>query len=110
MLGFFQSTFIAHLFFSPLLSFPLYSCVARLHGNERIQTSEGLLGFSAVPGASLHQLEPVALPNLSSHTLVQLATGDDHFLALTTDGHVFACGNGEQHQLGRKIIARVSRA
>lgn len=72
------------------------------------KTSEGLLGFSGKPGESKHQLKPVALDNLASHTIVQLATGDDHFLALTSDGHVFACGNGEQHQLGRKIIARVS--
>lgn len=73
-----------------------------------MQASEGILGFDGKEGSSQTQLKPVALPNLSAHTVVQLATGDDHFIALTTKGHVFACGNGEQDQLGRKIIQRAS--
>ncbi|KAL8280155.1 hypothetical protein RQP46_007485 [Phenoliferia psychrophenolica] len=70
------------------------------------RASEGLLGFDGKAGSSQTQLKPVALPNLSAHTIVQLATGDDHFIALTSKGQVFACGNGEQNQLGRKIIQR----
>lgn len=72
----------------------------------RQQHSEGLLGFDGGVGSSLTQLKPVALKNIESHTIVQLATGDDHFVALTSEGKVFACGNGEQCQLGRKIIQR----
>ncbi|ORY73861.1 regulator of chromosome condensation 1/beta-lactamase-inhibitor protein II [Leucosporidium creatinivorum] len=68
--------------------------------------SEGLLGFDGSAGSALTQLKPVALKNIEGHTIVQLATGDDHFVALTSEGKVFACGNGEQCQLGRKIIQR----
>jgi len=70
------------------------------------QASEGILGFSNAAGADLRQLTPVALPALANQTVVQVATGDDHFLALTSTGQVYACGNGEQNQLGRKIIQR----
>lgn len=72
------------------------------------QAAEGLLGFDGSAGSSKTQLVPTALRNLDKHTVVQVATGDDHFLALTSTGMVFACGNGEQHQLGRKIIQRES--
>ncbi|BGP01920.1 Guanine nucleotide exchange factor SRM1 [Rhodotorula toruloides] len=70
------------------------------------RAAEGLLGFDGSAGSSKTQLVPTALRNLDKHTIVQIATGDDHFLALTSTGMVFACGNGEQHQLGRKIIQR----
>lgn len=70
------------------------------------RASEGLLGFDGSAGSSGTQLKPVPLKNLEAHTIVQVATGDDHFLALTSKGQVFACGNGEQNQLGRKIVQR----
>ncbi|GAA5918762.1 hypothetical protein JCM1841_006285 [Sporobolomyces salmonicolor] len=70
------------------------------------RASEGLLGFDGSAGSSLTQLHPTALKNLEKHTVVQIACGDDHFLALTSTGFVFACGNGEQNQLGRKIVQR----
>ncbi|KAM0790239.1 hypothetical protein ACM66B_005548 [Microbotryomycetes sp. NB124-2] len=70
------------------------------------RNSEGLLGFDGTKGSSLTQIKPVPLKNLENQVIVQLATGNDHFVALTTDGKVFACGNGEQCQLGRKIIQR----
>ncbi|BGP18343.1 hypothetical protein JCM10213_008515 [Rhodosporidiobolus nylandii] len=70
------------------------------------RSAEGLLGFDGSSGSEKTQLVPTALANLAKHTVVQVACGDDHFLALTSDGKVFACGNGEQNQLGRKIIQR----
>ncbi|GAA5980709.1 hypothetical protein JCM11641_000182 [Rhodosporidiobolus odoratus] len=70
------------------------------------RSAEGLLGFDGSKGSEKQQLNPTALANLDKHTVVQIATGDDHFLALTSTGFVFACGNGEQNQLGRKIIQR----
>ncbi|GJN92900.1 hypothetical protein Rhopal_005940-T1 [Rhodotorula paludigena] len=70
------------------------------------RSAEGLLGFDGSANSSKTQLVPQALRNLDKHTIVQIACGDDHFLALTSTGLVFACGNGEQHQLGRKIIQR----
>ncbi|GAA5903891.1 hypothetical protein JCM6882_001341 [Rhodosporidiobolus microsporus] len=69
------------------------------------RSSEGLLGFDGSQGSKT-QLKPTELANLGAHTIVQVACGDDHFLALTSTGFVFACGNGEQSQLGRKIIQR----
>lgn len=70
------------------------------------RAAEGLLGFDGSAGSSKTQLVPQALRNVDKHTIVQVACGDDHFLALTSTGMVFACGNGEQSQLGRKIISR----
>jgi regulator of chromosome condensation len=40
------------------------------------------------------------------HSFVQVACGDDHVVALTTDGIVYTWGNGQQSQLGRRIIER----
>ncbi|GAA5886774.1 hypothetical protein JCM16303_003309 [Sporobolomyces ruberrimus] len=70
------------------------------------RSAEGLLGFDGSADSSKTQLHPTSLKNLEKHTIVQIACGDDHFLALTSTGHVFACGNGEQNQLGRKIVQR----
>ncbi|GAA5862301.1 hypothetical protein JCM8547_007594 [Rhodosporidiobolus lusitaniae] len=80
------------------------------HGDVRawgsFRSAEGLLGFDGSKGSDKMQLVPTALANLDKHTFVQVECGADHFLALTTTGFVFACGNGEQNQLGRKIIQR----
>ncbi|GAA5823288.1 hypothetical protein JCM10212_006470 [Sporobolomyces blumeae] len=70
------------------------------------RSAEGLLGFDGSSSSGKTQLHPTSLKNLDKHTVVQIACGDDHFLALTSKGQVFACGNGEQNQLGRKIVQR----
>ncbi|GAA5989809.1 hypothetical protein JCM5350_002950 [Sporobolomyces pararoseus] len=70
------------------------------------RSAEGLLGFDGSSNSSKTQLYPTSLKNLEKHSIVQVECGDDHFLALTTTGYVFACGNGEQSQLGRKIVQR----
>ncbi|KAL9940586.1 hypothetical protein V8E36_000074 [Tilletia maclaganii] len=70
------------------------------------RSNEGLLGFESLLGASKMQYAPVAIPALSRHTFSAVASGENHFLALTTEGILFAWGNGEQAQLGRKILAR----
>lgn len=38
--------------------------------------------------------------------MVDVVAGVDHALALTAGGEVFGWGNGQQHQLGRRIIER----
>lgn len=38
--------------------------------------------------------------------VVSVATGTDHILALTKAGHVLAWGNGQQFQLGRRVVER----
>ncbi|GAA5937805.1 RCC1 domain-containing protein [Sporobolomyces koalae] len=70
------------------------------------RSAEGLLGFDGSSDSSKTQINPTTLKNLDKHSVVQIACGDDHFLALTSTGYVFACGNGEQNQLGRKIVQR----
>ena len=50
------------------------------------------------------QRTPVLLPTLKGIT--QIACGADHALALNSSGHVYAWGNGQQNQLGRRIVER----
>lgn len=70
------------------------------------QSNDGLLGFDGTVGSERTQFLPVALPALTKHSFVQVACGDDHVIALTTDGIVYTWGNGQQSQLGRRIIER----
>lgn len=65
------------------------------------RSNEGLLGFSKEIKT---QSFPVKMKNLEN--IVQLATGKDHVLALDAKGIVYAWGNGQQFQLGRKILDR----
>jgi len=70
------------------------------------QSNEGLLGFDGQEGSDRLQYLPVALPALQKHSIAQVACGVDHVLALTTEGQVLSWGNGQQCQLGRRIIER----
>ncbi|KAH9988058.1 regulator of chromosome condensation 1/beta-lactamase-inhibitor protein II [Russula vinacea] len=65
------------------------------------QANEGALGFST---GLTHQFIPKAtLPN---EQCVNVSTGNNHLLVLTTTGNIFSWGAGEQGQLGRKILER----
>lgn len=70
------------------------------------QSNDGLLGFDGRVGSERTQFLPVALPALQKNSFSQVTCGDDHVLALTTDGYVYSWGNGQQSQLGRRIIER----
>lgn len=70
------------------------------------QSSEGLLGFNGVAGAPKTQFSPIPLPSISHLRFSQVACGSDHVVALTTDGLVYVWGDGQQNQLGRRIIER----
>lgn len=70
------------------------------------RSNDGLLGFDGNVGTSPKQLVPSRVSNLSGYPVSQVVCGYDHVLALTTDGHVYSWGNGQQQQLGRKIIER----
>lgn len=48
----------------------------------------------------------MAIPSLEKLKFVSVSCGADHVLALTTTGHVWVWGNGQQNQLGRRIIER----
>ena len=61
-----------------------------------------------MPGHSPFQFSPIPLVSLQKAKVqvVQVACGENHVLALTTTGHVYVWGNGQQNQLGRRIIER----
>lgn len=63
--------------------------------------NEGFLGYSKTTPLQAWPLKIKQLKNI-----VQLAAGKDHMLALDSKGIVYAWGNGQQFQLGRKILER----
>ncbi|KAI8992264.1 regulator of chromosome condensation 1/beta-lactamase-inhibitor protein II [Pilobolus umbonatus] len=65
--------------------------------------AEGPLGFSKDKAV---QDVPALFEPLSKYTIVDIAAGTDHCLALTADGRVYVWGNGQQFQLGRRIMDR----
>jgi len=52
------------------------------------------------------QDKPTIVPGLDKVFIVDIATGTDHVLALSSTGLVYSWGNGQQGQLGRRIIPR----
>lgn len=67
------------------------------------QSSEGALGFSKKQ--AVQELPKIFEP-LAKETIVDIAAGADHCLALNNHGRVFSWGNGQQYQLGRRVIER----
>lgn len=63
--------------------------------------NEGILGFKH---DILTQKTPLKIDEFKD--IVQLAPGKDHILGLDVKGVVYAWGNGQQFQLGRKILER----
>lgn len=63
--------------------------------------NEGELGFLK---DIKKQVTPKKITQL--HNVVQLVAGKDHLLALDSKGIVYAWGNGQQYQLGRRILER----
>ena len=43
---------------------------------------------------------------LPNEKIVQVATGNNHMLVLTSSGHIYSWGAGEQGQLGRRVVER----
>ncbi|KAG0199388.1 hypothetical protein BGX28_007341 [Mortierella sp. GBA30] len=65
------------------------------------RSAEGILGHSKEKEV---QDLPTIVPKIKG--VVDIVTGTDHVLALTSTGHVYSWGNGQQMQLGRRIVAR----
>ncbi|RIA79022.1 regulator of chromosome condensation 1/beta-lactamase-inhibitor protein II, partial [Glomus cerebriforme] len=67
---------------------------------------DGILGFSH----DNHIEQPIFIRHMpfKNLTIVDVAAGEDHALALTSEGDVYAWGNGEAHRLGRKFSERRS--
>jgi len=49
---------------------------------------------------------PSPITAFTPYTICQIACGTDHVLALTTTGRVYAWGNGQQFQMGRRVLER----
>jgi len=64
--------------------------------------NEGMLGF--LRSEITLQKTPYKMKELKN--IVQLASGKDHLLALDKKGIVYAWGNGQQFQLGRRVLER----
>ncbi|KAI8148982.1 regulator of chromosome condensation 1/beta-lactamase-inhibitor protein II [Fennellomyces sp. T-0311] len=67
------------------------------------RSSEGALGFSKKQDV---QSVPAIFEPLSKYTIVDIAAGTDHCMALTSEGRIYTWGNGQQYQLGRRVIER----
>ncbi|AMD21318.1 HER039Wp [Eremothecium sinecaudum] len=84
------------------------SCVLFENGDVyawgTFRCNEGVLGF--YKDTIKLQDKPWKLPTFSTAKIVQIAAGKDHVLFLDEKGVVFAWGNGQQNQLGRKIMER----
>ncbi|KAG4302920.1 hypothetical protein PCANB_000763 [Pneumocystis canis] len=63
--------------------------------------SDGILGFS--PQIKVAR-RPVHMKELNN--IVSVVCGTDHVLALTAYGSVFSWGNGQQFQLGHRVVER----
>ncbi|KAF9143929.1 hypothetical protein BGX30_014318 [Mortierella sp. GBA39] len=65
------------------------------------RSAEGILGHSKETEV---QNNPTRVAGLED--IVDIATGTDHVLALDNTGLIYSWGNGQQMQLGRRIVAR----
>lgn len=72
-----------------------------VYGCGTFRSNEGIFGFST---SSLIQRSFTLVPELKK--IIQIATGENHVLALDNKGCVFAWGSGQQNQLGRRILER----
>ncbi|KAJ1927346.1 hypothetical protein IWQ60_003016 [Tieghemiomyces parasiticus] len=70
------------------------------------RSSDGLLGFDQTKDI---QKTPALVDGLQHEDIIDISVGADHVLALTTHGEVYGWGDGQQHQLGRRIIERRKR-
>lgn len=73
----------------------------RVYGWGTFRANNGILGFK---NNTLVQQTPTIVQGLSK--IRKLAAGDNHILALDTKGKVWAWGDGEQQQLGRRVQER----
>ncbi|KAF2687059.1 RCC1/BLIP-II [Lentithecium fluviatile CBS 122367] len=72
-----------------------------VYGWGTFRKNEGILGF----GRSINTANyPTYIDGVTKVT--QLACGTNHVLALDKDRHVYAWGNGQQNQLGRRVTER----
>lgn len=74
-----------------------------------LQGVEGKFPFSGINGTALSQPLPVPLTTSAATKIVDVAAGNDHFVACDDKGHVWTWGTGEFHTLGREVRATRGR-
>lgn len=72
-----------------------------VYGWGTFRKNEGVLGFTRTINTAR---TPIYIDSLKKIT--QIACGTNHVTAVDKDGHVWAWGNGQQNQLGRRVIER----
>lgn len=72
-----------------------------VYGWGTFRKNEGILGFARNNETANR---PTYIDSITKVT--NLACGTNHVLALTKDRHVYAWGNGQQNQLGRRVNER----
>lgn len=72
-----------------------------VYGCGTFRSNEGIFGFT---DKILIQRTFALIPEIKKIT--QIATGENHVLALDNKGCVYAWGSGQQNQLGRRILER----
>lgn len=72
-----------------------------VYGWGTFRSSEGVMGFSLTTRI---QLTPILIKELKN--IVSICCGNDHVIALDTKGKVWGWGNGQQNQLGRRVVER----
>lgn len=55
---------------------------------------------------TLIQDRPMLIETLKDYKITQIAAGSNHLMAITSDGHLYSWGCGEQGQLGRRVLER----
>ncbi|KAL2007224.1 hypothetical protein VTN00DRAFT_8662 [Thermoascus crustaceus] len=77
-----------------------------VYGWGTFRDDNGVFGFSLRPNNEIiHiQKEPMLIQNLQRIT--DLSAGNDFCLALDAEGNIFGWGNGDQSQLGHRLIGR----
>ncbi|PWW75127.1 hypothetical protein C7212DRAFT_352480 [Tuber magnatum] len=73
----------------------------RVYGWGTFRCADGILGFNEKTSV---QPVPTLLPTLKN--IVRVSIGTDHILGLTKEGDVYAWGNGQQSQLGKRVLKR----
>jgi regulator of chromosome condensation len=72
-----------------------------VYGWGTFRKNEGVLGFTKNIDTAR---TPIYIDTLKKVT--EIACGTNHVVAIDKDGHVWAWGNGQQNQLGRRVIER----
>ncbi|KAF1921093.1 regulator of chromosome condensation 1/beta-lactamase-inhibitor protein II [Ampelomyces quisqualis] len=72
-----------------------------IYGWGTFRKNEGILGFKGKGDVAKF---PQYIEGITKAT--QIACGTNHVFALTKDGNVYAWGNGQQNQLGRRLTER----